>query len=425
MAAKKETKTAAEAAVAAHYAQLLGIEEPWRVRRAQLDLLSGRVEIEVEWAAERAVACPECGRACARHDHAPEREWRHLNVMQFLTVIRAALPRCQCPEHGVKTVTPPWAEPGSRFTLHFEHLTVQVILASRSLTQAAELLELDWDAVQRIVDRAVERGLLRRSTEGVSAVGLDEKSFGRGQSYVSVMTDLKGARVLEVVPDRDQAAGEKLWDALPEAQRQKVEAAAMDMSAAYKAATQAKAPQCQIVHDKFHVSKMLNEAVDKTRREEARRLEEKGDATLKGTRYLWLHGIVPEKHQATFVELLEMNLKTSKAWCFKEMFAEFWTQPDATRGAKFFRQWSRSVNYSRLEKVKTVARTLKEHLVNLLTYYAHPITNAMTEGFNSKIQAIRADARGFRRFSNYRARILFFCGKLDLLPALAIQKSSH
>ena len=73
---------------------------------------------------------------------------------------------------------------------------------------------------------------------------------------------------------------------------------------------------------------------------------------------------------------------------------------------------------SKLDPVKKVARTLKAHLVHLLTYFQHPITNALTEGFNSKIQAIKADARGFRRFENYRARILFFCGKLDLRPRL-------
>ena len=73
---------------------------------------------------------------------------------------------------------------------------------------------------------------------------------------------------------------------------------------------------------------------------------------------------------------------------------------------------------SRLTKVKAVARTLKAHLLHLLTYFQHPISNALTEGFNSKIQAIKADARGFRRFENYRARILFFCGKLDLAPHL-------
>jgi len=69
----------------AHYGKLLGLEAPWEVRAAQLDLLRGRVGLEVAWAESAAVVCPECGQECARHDHAPEREWRHLNVMQFLT----------------------------------------------------------------------------------------------------------------------------------------------------------------------------------------------------------------------------------------------------------------------------------------------------------------------------------------------------
>jgi transposase len=111
-----------------------------------------------------------------------------------------------------------------------------------------------------------------------------------------------------------------------------------------------------------------------------------------------------------------MNLKTSRAWLYKEQMVEFWGQPDAASGERFFTQWYRTVMRSQLPKVKAVAKTLKAHLVNLLTYFQHPITNALTEGFNSKIQAIKADARGFRRFQNYRARILFFCGKLDLSP---------
>jgi transposase len=411
-------KPSSEETAVAHYGKLLGIGKPWEVRAAQLDLIRGRVEIEVGWDETSAVVCPECGKECARHDHAPEREWRHLNVMQFLTVIRARIPRCRCPEHGVKTVRVPWAEKDSRFTVHFESLAIQIIDACRSLTQAADLLQLDWDGVQRIVDRAVARGLLRRSTEGVRYVGLDEKSFGRGQRYVSIATDIKGARVLEVVPGNDQAAGESLWRALPPEQRSKVEAAAMDMSAGFAAATRAQAPQAAIVHDKFHVAKLLNDAVDQTRRAEHQQLHAEGDDTLKHTRYLWLHGQLPEEKQASFAELLEINLKTARAWAYKEQFVEFWGQADAAHGMDFFTQWKRSVMRSRLTKVKAVAKTLHKHLTNLLTYFMHPITNAVSEGFNSRIQAIKADARGFRRFENYRARILFFCGKLDLTPHL-------
>jgi transposase len=249
-------------------------------------------------------------------------------------------------------------------------------------------------------------------------VGLDEKSFQRGQRYISLMTDLTGQRVLEVVPGRDTEQAIGLWEKLPEGQRRKVEAAAMDMGANFAAATRIAAPQAAIVHDRFHVAKHLNEAVDQTRRQEAAKLAEKGDETLKQTRYLWLYGTVPEKHQANFADLLEMNLKTSRAWLYKEQMVEFWAQPDAKAGERFFSQWYRTVMRSQLPKVKAVAKTLKGHLVNLLTYFQHRITNAITEGFNSKIQAIKADARGFRRFENYRARILFFCGKLDLMPTL-------
>ncbi len=103
--------------------------------------------------------------------------------MQYVLELRSAVPRCDCPEHGVITIGVPWAEPGSRFTVQFEALAVEVIAACRSLTQAADLLRLHWASVQRLIDRAVERGLARRSTAGLKQVGLDEKSFQRGQRY--------------------------------------------------------------------------------------------------------------------------------------------------------------------------------------------------------------------------------------------------
>lgn len=420
MASDQEKRALAEAAVAAHYAQLLGISSPWRVKRAELELAKSKVEIEVEWDPQAAVVCAQCGRECPRHDHAPERTWRHLDVMQFTTIIRARVPRSRCPEHGVGTVRAPWAEPGSRFTLHFEAFAIQVIEACRSLTQAADLLGLDWDSVQRIVERAVARGLARRDTSAVRRVGLDEKSFGRGQDYISLMTDLDERRVLEVVAGCDTPSALALWNSLSAEQRAQVVAVAMDMSPIFVGATRAAAPDAAIVHDKFHIAQHLNEAVDKVRREEHRRLLERGDDSLKGTKYLWLQNALPEgDRQLTFDELCERNLKTARAWAYKETFAEFWDQDSAERGAAFFKQWFNTVARSKLEPLKKVARMLRDHLLGLLNYFAHPITNALTEGFNSRIQAIKANARGFRRFAAYRARILFHLGKLDMMPDLS------
>jgi transposase len=270
------------------------------------------------------------------------------------------------------------------------------------------------------MERAVARGLARRRTDQLKAVGLDEKSFGAGQDYISIMTDLKEARVLEVVPGNDTQSGCELWKTLPIEQREKVEAAAMDMSAGFAAATRMEAPNAAIVHDKFHVSKMLNEAVDRVRRREHHQMNKQGDQRLSGSRQLWLYN--PENLEdprfERFKDLLKENLKTSRAWMHKENFRGFWEQQSVWEAEGYFKRWYASSIRSRLDPIKKIARTLKAHLSGLLNYFIFPITNAVTEGLNSRIQQIKANARGFRSFTNYRTRILFFCGKLDLVPVI-------
>lgn len=401
-----------------HYAGLLGVKTPWQVMEVLREPEATRGTVRLAWPARTAAICPVCRQAQPVPDRR-ERRWRHLDAVGHEVVLVCAVPRCACPEHGVLQLPVPWAEPGSRFTLMFEAHAVQLLEASRSVRQAAELLRLDWDSVQRIMERAVRRGLTRRSLETVTQVGLDEKSFGRGQDYVSLMTDLKGHRVLDVVSGRDTPSALSLWVALPEAQRTKVEAAAMDMGANFAAATQQAAPQAAIVHDKFHVAKNLNESVDQVRREEHRRLLQRGDESLKNTKFLWLQGAAVTGERAlSFSELCERDLATARAWMHKETFVEFWLQPSVAAAQDFCQHWYRRVRRSRLEPLKRVALTFKEHLPSLLNYIVHPITNAVTEGFNSRIQSIKANARGFRRFTSYRIRILFHCGKLALAPDL-------
>ena len=112
-----------------HYAQLLGVGSPWEVKAVELKLAERKVEIELGWQWGAAAKCPVCGRECSIHDCAPERTWRHLDTMQFTTLIRARTPRSDCPEHGVKTMQVPWAAPQGRFRLSFERFAVEVLLA--------------------------------------------------------------------------------------------------------------------------------------------------------------------------------------------------------------------------------------------------------------------------------------------------------
>ena len=401
-----------------HYALLLGIGSPWEVKTVDLSLEAKKVEIELGWQWGAAAKCPECGRECSIHDCAPERTWRHLDTMQFTTLIRARTPRADCPEHGVKTMLVPWAAPQGRFTLLFERFAVEVLLASASVSQACTLLGIGWDTAQEIMRRAVQRGLERRQLDRLKYLGMDEKSFRRGQSYVTLLTDLEESRVLDVGEERTAEAAGQLWDTLSEEQKQGVEAVAVDMWEPFIQTIQTQVPAADIVHDKFHVSKYLGEAVDKVRRQEHKELLAQGDETLKGTRQLWLYNpqnFSPEQAEE-FSALKDLQLKVARAWAAKELFSKFWEYQEEGWARRFFKDWFGWVSRSRLKPVVEVAQMLKRHLENLLTYLRHHITNAVTEGLNSKIQSLKSAARGFRNFQNYRIRILFFCGKLNLYP---------
>jgi transposase len=396
----------------------LGIGSPWEVKTVGLSLEAKKVEIELGWQWGAAVKCPECGRECSIHDCAPERTWRHLDTMQFTTLIRARTPRADCPEHGVKTMQVPWAAPQGRFTLLFERFAVEVLLASASVSQACVLLRIGWDTAQEIMRRAVQRGLERRQLERLKYLGMDEKSFRRGQSYVTLLTDLEESRVLDVVEERTAEAAGQLWNTLSPEQKQGVEAVAVDMWEPFIQTIQMQVPDADIVHDKFHVSQYLGEAVDKVRRQEHKELLAQGDETLKGTRQLWLYNpqnFSPEQAEE-FAVLKDLHLKVARAWAAKELFSKFWEYQEEGWARRFFKDWFGWVSRSRLKPVVDVAQMLKRHLENLLTYLRHHITNAVTEGLNSKIQSLKSAARGFRNFHNYRTRILFFCGKLNLYP---------
>lgn len=403
-----------------HYGLLLGLVPPWAVVKVDLDLSGKQVVIRVDYPSGEQVPCPVegCGRRCSIRDHREERTWRHLDTMQFETLVKARVPRSDCHEHGVKTISVPWAGPRSQFTLLFEKFAIEVLLGARSIKKAQELLRISWDQAQHIQELAVERGIARRQLDELEYAGMDEKSFRRGQNYISVLTDIKEARVLDVVEGRDQEAAERLWKTLPEEQRQEIKAVALDMWDPFMAATRAQVPGADIVHDKFHVAKYLSKAVDGVRKREHRHLQREDSDILKGTKYLWLTNPAnwSDKQRAAFRSLKDEGLKVGRAWAIKEAFAGFWSYTYEGSATKFFQRWYWWATHSRLSPVIDTAKTLRRHLAGLLTYLRHRITNAVTEGLNSKIQALKSNARGFRSFANYRVSILFHCGKLALYP---------
>jgi transposase len=403
------------------YQMLLGLTPPWRVTVVDVhpDPKLREITIRVEYPRGELLQCPECEQVCPGYDR-KVRRWRHLNTMQFKTIIESEVPRVECPTHGVKSIGVPWAEDRSRFTALFEAYAINVLLAVRSKVQAEELAEISWDQVDLIMDRAVARGMDRREIEKLRYCGIDEKSFGKGHNYASILHDLEGKRVLEVVHTRTTEAASELWQRIPEQQRKQIEAVAMDMWQPYMESTATHVPQADIVHDKFHCVKELKTAVDSVRKKEHKILkaENGGESVLNKTKYLWLTNSKnwSDAQRAQFAEMKIDILQVGRAWSIAQAFEDFWAYRYAGSARKFFDRWYFWATHSRLQPVIDAAKTLKRHLPGLLAYCKHRITNAAAEGTNSKIQLIKANARGFRNFEKYRIAILFHCGRLDLYP---------
>lgn len=399
------------------YHQILGLDSSWKVSEVNLDMSKKKVEVRVEFCG--TATCPECGAPCPIHDHAAERQWRHLDTCDLQTILIARMPRTSCQEHGVKTISIPWAAPRGRFTLLFEQVVIHWLLVTQSQSGVAKQLRLSFDQVHSIMLRAVERGLARRQELPVKYLGIDEKSMKKGHNYMTVVSDLTTGRVLEVAEKRTQAsAQEAIAAAVHEDLRSGVKAVCTDMWDAFMSAAREVLPKAKLVHDRFHVAKHLNDAVDKTRREEQRQLLADGDDRVKRARYLFLTNFAElnEDRLVRFAEARAAAVKTTAVWESKEIFRAFWSQPTVAMARTFLENWCANAFAKSISALNSVANMLAAHAEGLTNFMEHRITNSLAENLNGKIQHLKASARGFRSFENYRTNILFYHGHLDLSP---------
>ena len=402
------------------YRYLLGVQSPWRVSEVKLDVAAEEIVVRVDHARGEKFCCSECGAELAIHDHAEARRWRHLDSCQYKTILEARLPRVKCPTHGVKVARVPWAEKHSRFTILFERFAVDVLLATQTVQGAMSILRLKWDQTWNIVARAVRRGESRKVAKLMPRLGIDEKAFAKGQSYITLLYDLDTRTVEAISEGHDTESAVACFSSLSPDQIQSVEAIAMDMSAAYVKAAKEVIPlaEAKIVHDRFHVMQLATQAVDKVRRQEHKRLRMEGDDRLKGTRYVWLKSQenLTDKQRSLLEETYHQQLETGKAWAYKEMLRDLWHHASPNAATHYFQDWYRRVIHTRLTPMKEVARTIKERLANVVSYCTHGITNAVAEGMNSKIMAIKRRVGGYRNIENFKTAIFFHCGGLDLHP---------
>ena len=401
------------------FQRALGLVKPWEVVEEKFDEAQKRLDLRIDFPKGSKFPCPECGReGCPVHD-TESHTWRHLNFFEHEAYLTARVPRVICPEHGTRQVKVPWARERSDFTLLFEALTMAMAKEMPVKALAGLVGEHDtklWRVVNHYVDEAVDQQDLSEMRE----LGIDDTSFRRGQSYVSVFADLGACerRAVFVAEGRDQQTVEQFAGFLKAhgGEAKRIREVCQDMSGAYLAGVREHFKRAEVTFDRFHVKQKLSEAIDEVRRQEAKQHKE----LLKNTRYLWLKrpANLTAKQQDWLDQLLQEPLQTARAYEWAVKFDDFYTL-EADAAEEYLRRWIDEVRQTELGPLHKFCDTLEAHWKGVLRWHRSQVSNGLLEGLNSLIQAAKRRARGYRSSRNYKTMIYLVAGKLNAGPQLA------
>ena len=390
----------------------LGLSTPWEVAGIEFCIEKKRLDIHIDFPRGSTFLCPECDAPGAKPYDTSVHTWRHLDFFQHQAYLHARVPRVQCPQDcGVKKVEVPWARSGSGFTLLFEALVMALAREMPVAVVAAIIGEHDtrvWRIVHHYVDQAREDS----DFSEVEQVAVDETASRRGHNYIGSFFDSDDKRLLYAVEGRDQKTVEAFAEDLSQhgGDPNSIDQICCDMSPAYIAGVGAHLPNAEITFDRFHIMKIMNDAVDRVRR-----VESKDTHLLRRTRYYWLKN--PENLTAAqrkkMASLTKHNLKTARAYQIRLTLREFFDQPDRAAGENFLKRWYFWATHSRLQPVIEAARTIKRHWEGVLNWFNGRLTTGLLEGFNSLLQAAKARARGYRTNRNLITMAYLIGGKLN------------
>ena len=390
----------------------LGINSPWFVATSGFDAAKKRLDIEIDFKSGARFVCPECKAAdCPVHDTAMK-TWRHLDFFQHQAFLHARMPRIDCAKCGVRQVEVPWARPGSGFTLLFEAFAMTLV-THMPVRAAARLVGEHDTRLWRVVQHYVEAALARLDLATLRRICIDETAAKRGHNYISLFVDIDARKVVYIADGRGADTVAQFADHIEahKGDASRIKEVCIDMSGAYIAGVTENLTEAEITFDKFHVMKLIGDAVDKVRRAEVKIRPE-----LKGSRYLWLKNDrnLSAAQRAERTSLTKANLQTGRAWAMRLTFQDIYKEPTRGWAALMFDRWCSWARRSRLDPMKAVATTLNKHRDGILAWFDSRIANGLIEGINSLVQAAKAKARGYRTLHNLKAITYLVAGKLDL-----------
>lgn len=391
----------------------LNIKAPWYIKKVQLREEEHGEDLHITIGHQRGAQFEYEGEFYTAYDH-QFRTWKHLDFFQHQCYLHADVPRVKTKEDKVKLVGVPWAESGSSFTLLFELKILELVYNGMSLSKAGSTLRISGKRVSGVVNRRVSNALADQPLATVKEMSIDETSSKKGHNYLTVLCDRKRKKVVGLAEGKDsEAVSEALIDMeVRGAYREDVMAITMDMSTGYIAAAGKYMEQAEIIFDRFHIMKKMNEALDKIRRAEQAQCKQ----DFKNTRYLWLknNSKLKDDQQLRLESISAAYPKIGEAYRLKELLRSVLDQAYLDHRLKWINDWIKEAIKSRLDPIINFVNMLHNHWYGIKTYFKRLSTNAYAERVNLKIQEIKRIAKGYRNINNFKLIIYFHLGDLNL-----------
>jgi transposase len=362
--------------------------------------------------------CSGCRQPAPQYDRRPEsRLFEYVPMWGIRVFFNYRMRRVECPRcGGIRTEEVPWALGKSRITR-----TYCVFLARwarrLSWSETATIFHTSWDTVWRSVKWVVDWGLERRDLSGIEAIGVDEIAIGKGQNYVTVVyqIDAGARRLLHVGKGRAEAAFSdfiyELGDEVAD-----IRHVCSDMWRPYLNVVRQLLGEAVHVLDRFHIVANLNKALDQVRAAESKELSKKGFNSLKHTKYCFLKnpGNLTPKQKLKLDEVLNLDLKSVRAYLLKESFQSLWDHHTVDWARWYLKKWCARAMRSRLEPIKKFVKSVRRHEDLILNYFEakKQFSSGVVEGMNRKTNLITRKSYGFRSEEIQKTALFHTLGQL-------------
>jgi len=313
--------------------------------------------------------------------------------------------RCTC-NHELHVERLPWLFVGARVTMRLAY-EVHEWCRHATVFDVAQRYGLEWHSVKEIDRFFLNLKIAQVDRTNLRKLSIDEIAYQKRHKYLTIVTDLETRRVIWVGKDRRRATLSHFAREIGPEVCLKIQVVAIDMWRPYHNAIQRWFPNAQLVYDKFHVIKHLNEALDQVRRQEARRLEQAGRKLLKNQRWLLLKGqekLTPQQQNDLKV-LCEQNVNLASAYILKEELREIYRrrkersqrrQEFVADTERWIEGWLKRALESGLAPLKRFARMIQRWYRGVIAYFEEMVTTSLSEGIANKLRTVMKRAYGYR-----------------------------